>query len=181
MKSWTLGPWVRRRDKKKLTVALWGGRPLSSELCPTLLGTPGTYRRRASLNDSFESLKTLSDKDRANCDSDGSFEAVCEEPQTKPDDLLCGEDTFMDPDENKPPLEDPLSYADDIVYLIPHSGHSTKDPSPECCDDAVSQIQYVWKDLGICLQEEISSKRHSRKTDSKRKLRVSYSSSQFHS
>ncbi|XP_045610704.2 uncharacterized protein [Procambarus clarkii] len=46
MKAWTLGPWARRRDKKRVSVALWGGRPAESD--SHLLGTPGIYRRRLS-------------------------------------------------------------------------------------------------------------------------------------
>ncbi|XP_047483821.1 uncharacterized protein LOC125035455 isoform X3 [Penaeus chinensis] len=48
MKAWTLGPWARRRDKKRVSVALWGGRPVESDMCSHLLGTPGIYRRRLS-------------------------------------------------------------------------------------------------------------------------------------
>ncbi|XP_066972566.1 phosphatase and actin regulator 4-like isoform X20 [Macrobrachium rosenbergii] len=48
MKSWTLGSWARRRDKKRVSVALWGGKPVESDMCSHLLGTPGIYRRRLS-------------------------------------------------------------------------------------------------------------------------------------
>ncbi|KAG7153541.1 putative Phosphatase and actin regulator 4-like 2 [Homarus americanus] len=48
VKSWTLGPWAKRRDKKRVSVALWGGRPAESDMCSHLLGTPGIYRRRLS-------------------------------------------------------------------------------------------------------------------------------------
>ena len=48
VKSWTLGPWARRKEKKRVTVAFWEGRPVRSDLSPHLLGTPGTYRRRIS-------------------------------------------------------------------------------------------------------------------------------------
>ncbi|KAK8731041.1 hypothetical protein OTU49_007767 [Cherax quadricarinatus] len=48
VKAWTLGPWTRRRDKQRVSVALWGGRPAESDMCSHLLGTPGIYRRRLS-------------------------------------------------------------------------------------------------------------------------------------
>ncbi|XP_071522589.1 uncharacterized protein [Panulirus ornatus] len=48
VKAWTLGPWAKRRDKKRVSVALWGGRPAESDMCSHLLGTPGIYRRRLS-------------------------------------------------------------------------------------------------------------------------------------
>lgn len=171
VKSWTLGPWVRRKEKKKVTVALWGSsHSTGSELFSHLLGTPGTYRRRIS--NPFEEVDSSSDSTSGispNSYQKGNEESElgkrnCEESngQSKsetgsekehdngkksqvPDDLLCGEDVFFDAMEEKVPLEGPDDAPSDVLYIV---APLYKDPSdPSSGNDLWSHMTTQFKDV----------------------------------
>lgn len=169
VKSWTLGPWARRKEKKKVTVALWGSaHPVTSEICSHLLGTPGTYRRRMSSpfeerlveansrETTAEGGPKLPPADEREEDCLANGEAAPEAhlsngrtPALPPDDLLCGEDVFFDAMEDKPPLEGPDEASDEVLYIVSPVYKDPDQSAEEVWRRVREQLKDVWDEIGL--------------------------------